>query len=89
MTLKSDLIAAKALIDTPKKLARVGSVRAACELACGGEIERAASAFRAFFDQSGDPDPIPYGPRASRVSFKSFLRRFDRAISAAPDDEVA
>lgn len=77
MTVKDDLIAAKALIDTPEKWASIASVREVCNSACIGEFShiRASAAFGAFLAQPGTGRGI--------ITLPEILDRFDRAIEAA------
>lgn len=77
-TVKENLIAARALIDTPEKLKAVGSVIEACRR-CGD------GAFDAFMEQPGDERfVVERGASYVRVHFDSILDRFDRAIEAQP-----
>lgn len=83
MSLREDLIAAKALIDTPEKLADVGSVREACRRA-STYGDSGSGAFGAFMSQPGDERfVLERGSSYVRVEFESLMDRFDRAIAAA------
>ena len=83
MSVKDDLIAAKALIDTPEKLAVVGSVREACARA-STYGDHGSGAFNAFLSQPGDHRfVLEHGNSYVRVEFESLMDRFDRAINAA------
>jgi hypothetical protein len=88
MSVKDDLIAARALIDTPEKLDAVGSVREACNLACGDDTRegrlRAAEIFGLVLAQPGDPNAVPATDgNYLWVSYRSIIPRLDRAIEAA------
>ena len=111
MTLKSDLIAAKALIDTPEKWQKgdYGSVEdcmcalGACRAAIYGTTE-----FLPRGDWRGDENGLAEALRAAlperwsqsfsgvsdfndapETTHADVMALFDRAIAAAPDDEVA
>ncbi len=81
MTLAADLKTAKALIDTPEKLALVGSVQQACTLTVGSLT--GGDAFLAILDQPGDPEAVAGAGSYVTVSFESIMNRIDRAIAAA------
>ena len=87
MTVADDLRAARALIDSPEKLADVGSVREACNQACGATREgrlRASEIFGLILQQPGDVNACPADDGSYvMVSFQSILSRFDAAIQAA------
>ena len=109
MTLTSDLIAAKALIDTPEKwrkgdygsLGNCMCALGACRAAIYGTTEHLrgrywrgdenglAEALRAAL-----PDPWSFSGvsdfnDAPETTHADVMALFDRAIAAAPDDEVA
>ena len=109
MTLKSDLIAAKALIDTPEKWRKgdYGSVNTcmcalgACRAAIYGTTEynhradwhgddtAAAHALNAALPVSGSMFGVSDFNDAPETTHADVMALFDRAIAAAPDDEVA
>jgi hypothetical protein len=88
MTLADDLRAARSLIDTPEKLAAVGSVREACRAATSGDRERDSAAFLAFMATPGDDRfVLERGNSYVRVAFDSIPDRFDRAIQTAEQSQ--
>jgi hypothetical protein len=86
LTLADDLKAIRALIDTPEKLREVGSVRAACDIACGddriGRL-RSGEAFTAILSEPGGPNAKPGDGAYVIVSYDSILDRVGAAIAKA------
>jgi hypothetical protein len=82
MSVRDDLIAARALIDTPEKMAAVGSVLRAIELACDSFTETGA-AFSAVLEQPGNGVPASDGGSYYVTTHADILDRIDRAIEAA------
>ncbi len=72
MGLREDLIAAKALIDTPEKWGSLGTVLA-FKTACGRYGKRILAARRAFGAQH---------PQQAIITHADLMHQFDRAIAA-------
>ena len=100
MTLKSDLIAAKALIDTPEKWMKGGfwDEKRTCFCVAGAlrETETKLGEFRRDMWRlviEALPEwaagYIPDFNDAPETTHADVMALFDRAIAAAPDDEVA
>lgn len=75
-SLKENLIAARALIDTPEKWVAAGSVQDLMFRVTG--IPDGGTAFRALVDQCGKGERRP-----EMIGFDRIMALFDRAIAAA------